>query len=879
MSTTPVSPDEDRAEPLPARWKELEPLVDVVLDAAPADRASLIVLLSGGNAERQAALSALVAECEQSAPLLDAPAPERFAQMLDDAPSERLPEMLGDRYRIEREIGRGGMARVFLALDTKHNRHVAVKVIRPELAASLGRERFLREIAIAARLTHPNIVPLYDSGDADGALYFVMPYEKGSSLRQRIDQGGALQASEYVSVLRDVARALAHAHGEGVVHRDIKPDNVMLSGGAAVVTDFGIAKAVSVAQGTSGNTTTLTQTGSGIGTPTYMSPEQAVGDPATDHRADIYSFGCLAYELISGKPPFHDLPMHQLIAAHVATPPVALRTAQPAVNERLASLVMRCLEKEPADRPQTATAVLEVLDGTTTDEWRRAETIDIHPDGGTPPDQKRRTTPLAAIVAAVMAVGVAGFVAVRLLVTSPLPDVTVAVLPLLSDSDVPEQRALAEGLSDEVSIELSRVPGLQMMSRRGVASYRDQHEFNTEKLGRALGARYLVMGSMREGGGRLSVLASLVRASDNAVLWSDKFDRAHNDLSGVRDEIARAIRETLSKVLPASSRISLRLPARPESVENPEAYRLYLLAQRAFARRGKDARGWGLETFEKAIALDSNYADAWAGLSLARAFAPYSLGLLASAAAPAARAAAARALSLDSTLSTPHSALGLVHELAFQWDSAATEFQTAVRLRTAGDVEPLMQYGKLLLCRGHVRDGLRQFMLARQTEPASAVVSSWVAYAYYLDGQMDSALVEIRRANQSDSTNLTTIAWGSVILARAGLFAEARRYAERLGPISPYLISVLIAQGDSAEPFARLRRGHFDPNGFQLLAAGDTTGALVALERAIDAGGYWPATIPVVDPVYAPLWPSARFRALRQRVGLADVVLPAPRTN
>ena len=347
MSIPPVSPDEERATPLPEQWKELEPLVDAVLDAAPADRSALIAQLSGGDAAKHAALSRMIAECDATTPLFYTPAPERFAQLLDEAPEQQLPEILGDRYRIERELGRGGMARVFLALDMKHNRPVAVKVIRPELAASLGRERFLREIAIAARLRHPNIVPLYDSGDTDGVLYVVMPYEDGLSLRQRLARGTALPASEYVSVLSDVARALSYAHDQGVVHRDVKPDNVMLSGGAAVVTDFGIAKAVSVAQGDStGATTTLTQTGSGIGTPTYMAPGQAVGDPGTDHRADIYAFGCVAYELITGLPPFHDLPMHQLVAAHVALLQVPIREVQADVSERLAALVMRSVSRK-----------------------------------------------------------------------------------------------------------------------------------------------------------------------------------------------------------------------------------------------------------------------------------------------------------------------------------------------------------------------------------------------------------------------------------------------------------------------------------------------------------------------------------------------------
>ena len=280
--------------------------------------------------------------------------------MLPDA-SDAFPVVPGDRYRMVRLLGEGGMARVYLAHDVKHGRDVAIKVIRPELAASLGRERFLREIAIAARLRHPNIVPLFDSGDADGVLYFVMPYEDGPSLRTRLDANGALPIAEAVSALRDVARALQYAHGQGVVHRDIKPDNVMLSGGAAVVTDFGIAKAVSSAQAESSGST-ITQTGAGIGTPAYMAPEQAVGDPSSDHRADIDSFGCLAYELLTGQPPFHGMPAFQVIASHVSVVPKPVTESRPEISPALSKLIASCLEKDAAARPQSATDLLGLLD-------------------------------------------------------------------------------------------------------------------------------------------------------------------------------------------------------------------------------------------------------------------------------------------------------------------------------------------------------------------------------------------------------------------------------------------------------------------------------------------------------------------------------------
>ena len=320
MSEPPAGAANDGTPFLPENWNELSPLLDRLLDSPKEERAALLVALSDGNTARRHALEQLLIECETETPLLAHTAARRFSELAKDPADVKPPEMLGDRYRVGRELGRGGMASVYLAHDLKHDRDVAVKIIRSDLSASLGHERFLREIEIAARLRHPNIVPLYDSGQADGSLFFVMPYEEGQSLRERIRQTGALPVADALNVLRDVARALAYAHEHGVVHRDVKPDNVILSGGAAVVTDFGIAKAVSVAL-TDARDATLTQAGMVIGTPAYMAPEQATADASIDHRADIYSFGCLGYELFAGVPPFEFPTVHQIIAAHIATVP------------------------------------------------------------------------------------------------------------------------------------------------------------------------------------------------------------------------------------------------------------------------------------------------------------------------------------------------------------------------------------------------------------------------------------------------------------------------------------------------------------------------------------------------------------------------------
>jgi Tol biopolymer transport system component len=273
-------------------------------------------------------------------------------------PSQRLSAALADRYRIERELGAGGMATVYLAEDLRHHRQVAIKVLRPDLAATLGPDRFLREIEVAAKLHHPHILPLYDSGEADGFLFYVMPYESGHSLRERLVKETELPVPEVVRLLRDVADALTHAHEHGLVHRDIKPENVLLSGRHAMVTDFGVAKAVSDATGRQ----KLTTIGVALGTPAYMAPEQAAADPHIDQRADIYALGVVGYELLTGRPPFTGLTPQAILAAQVTQEPTPITELRPTVPAELAALVMRCLAKKPADRFQTAAELLPILE-------------------------------------------------------------------------------------------------------------------------------------------------------------------------------------------------------------------------------------------------------------------------------------------------------------------------------------------------------------------------------------------------------------------------------------------------------------------------------------------------------------------------------------
>ena len=332
-------------------------MLDALLDAAPTARPALLSTLSEGNAALEAELARLVAQCEQPHPVLDRPVGESFGSVLHDVAAP-FPGSLAAQYRVMEVVGQGGMAVVYLARDIKHDRNVAVKVVRPELAATLGRDRFLREIAIVATLQHPHIVPLYDSGEADGSLYYVMPYEEGRSLRDRMSRDGPLPVRDTVAILRDVCDALAHAHKRGVIHRDIKPENVLLSGEHAMVADFGIARPV---HRSVDDAATLTA-GVSVGTPAYMPPEQIAADPSIDHRADVYAVGVVAYEMLAGQFPFDATTPQELLAAHLAQAPHPLALRRPDVPLELAEVVAKCLEKRPDDRWQNMDEMLRRLD-------------------------------------------------------------------------------------------------------------------------------------------------------------------------------------------------------------------------------------------------------------------------------------------------------------------------------------------------------------------------------------------------------------------------------------------------------------------------------------------------------------------------------------
>ena len=378
-----------------------------------------------------------------------------------------LAQALAGQFTIEREVGAGGMATVYLARDLKHDRQVALKVLRPELSAALGPERFSREIRFVAKFNHPHILSLHDSGEAQGFVYFVMPFVEGESLRDRLARDRQLPAADAIRILKEVADALAYSHARGVVHRDIKPGNVLLSGRHAVVTDFGVAKAVTAAA----TTDTMTTVGLAVGTPQYMAPEQAMGTVDIDRRADIYALGVLAYEMLSGQTPFEGKTAQGILAAHVMEAPRPLRELRPGITEALAYAVMRCLEKEPADRWQSADellAHLELLSGTPSGGMTPTDTRPLKGVAGLVAGRRRTRLIAGAAAALVLAAGAAAWSFSRPAAARGIERIGVMPIDDISGQD----SVFVTAMHDALTNALARLGGAGVAPRSTMARYR-----------------------------------------------------------------------------------------------------------------------------------------------------------------------------------------------------------------------------------------------------------------------------------------------------------------------------------------------------------------------------------------------------------------------
>ena len=635
-----------------------------------------------------------------------------------DQLSDQLQASLSGHYTIERELGGGGMSRVFLADETRFGRRVVIKILTHEVAAGLSAERFEREIKLAAQLQQANIVPVIGAGeiaprDASGALpYYTMPFVEGESLRARLATCSTtvpLPLGESVAVLRDVVRALAYAHAHGVVHRDIKPENILLSGGAAVVIDFGIAKALraSITQPPGG---TLTVIGTSLGTPAYMAPEQAVGDSA-DERSDIYAWGVVAYELLAGVHPFAaSLTAQQLIAAHIAERPRELNELCATLPTALSSLVMRCLEKEPAARPQSAAEVLRVLEAPTLIGTTAATSL--NPSSTSSPRSRLHWAPrwtgqnvAAAVIGLVVLAGstagrrrIAG--ALHLpgyapsttegrasLAGAPL-GVRLAVLPFENLGDT-ANAYFADGVADQVRGKLTGVPGLAVIARTSSVAYRGTHK-SQQQIARELGVHYLLMGTVRwakgaNGSSRVQVNPELVELSDSnapASKWQQPFDASLTDVFTVQTEIATQVANALD--------IALGLGARRELAERPTenlaAYDAYLRGGSildAIASADATTLRRAAAYYKQATVLDSKFALAWARLSVMESRL-YVNGAPTPEAAEIARIATERARALAPQGGDTYMALGSYHGRVLNDNALALQdFTTGLRVAPA----------------------------------------------------------------------------------------------------------------------------------------------------------------------------------------------------
>src|SRR5687768_16819812 len=455
----------------------------------------------------------------------------------------RLQSTLGPSFAIERELGGGGMSRVYLVADAALARRIVVKILPPDLGGKVNAERFRREIQIAAGLQHPCIVPVLTTGIMEGVPYYTMPFVAGESLRTKLRSGQLLPVSRAVRVLRDVASAMAHAHEHGVAHRDLKPDNVLLSSGYAVVTDFGVAKAVSSAR--NDDDLELTSHGMTVGTPAYMAPEQATADPAADHRVDVYALGVMAFELFTGQRPFVGKSSQELLVQHITKTPPELADRRPDLPASLTKLVMRCLAKSPDDRPSAA-QIVDALD---------AETAAGMSSGSATPV----TGPTAAAAA--------------------LP--SVAVLPFVNLTGNSENDYLADGIAEEILNALARLRTLHVSARSSSFAFRGP-SVDLRAVGERLGVRSVLEGSVRRSGNRFRVTVQLVDVASGFQLWSERYDREVDDVFDIEENIAGAVVETLKVTLLKGREHALA----PRPTSNLEAYKLYLKGRFSWNQTG-----------------------------------------------------------------------------------------------------------------------------------------------------------------------------------------------------------------------------------------------------------------------------------------------------
>jgi serine/threonine protein kinase/Flp pilus assembly protein TadD len=689
-------------------------------------------------------------------------------------PIQKLRDALAQSYTIDRELGRGGMATVYLAQDIKHDRVVALKVLHPDLAASLGPDRFLREIKLAARLNHPHILPLFDSGEAEGFLYYVMPYVEGESLREKLDRDQQLSIDEAVHHGRAIASALDYAHRQNVVHRDIKPENVMLYEGEAMVMDFGIAKAVSAA-----GSDTLTQTGMMVGTPAYVSPEQAAGETNLDGKSDQYSLGCVVYEMITGERPFSGATAQAVMSKRFSETPKPLRALRSTVPESVEKAVGRAMSTETEKRYSTTAQFGQALASGNVATPTNAETI-----------------PVAVVSAAK----------------------SVAVLPFANLSADPDSEYFTDGMADEIINALSKIQSLRVASRTSSFAFKGKNE-DIGEIGKKLKVSTVLEGSMRKMGNKLRITAQLINVADGYQLWSERYDREMEDVFAIQDDISQAIVKALKVILSEGEKKQIE-KARAVDVR---AYEYYLRGRQYFHHFRRKSLEYARQMFNRAIEIDPEYARAYAGVADACSLL-YTYFDARESNLRQADTASLKAIELEPELAEAHVARAIALLMVKRFDEAIPEFEQAMKLDPKL-FDAVYWFGRMRLQQGQFEEAVRLLERSALIRPDDYQVAGFLARSFTSLGRHEEAEVHYRRQTRLVSEHLElnpddprACILGAIAFAALKDEAQSARYAERAvaaDPDDPMLLY------NAACNFALLGR---------------TDEALGALEQAVDRG-------------------------------------------
>ena len=747
------------------------------------------------------------------------------------AVSERLQAAVADRYRIEKEIGHGGMATVYLAEDLKHGRKVAIKVLVPGSGAqSYEPQRFLREIRIAARLSHPQILPVHDSGECDGMLYFVMPYAGCETLRDRLNVEGQLPVDAALRITHAVATALGYAHRHNVLHRDIKPENILLQEGEPVVADFGVATAISAA---GAENVYITDRGFIVGTPAYMSPEQASSERDLDGRSDMYSLACVLFEMLAGEPPFAGSGPRATMARHAIEPPPSIRSLRPTVPTSIESALRRALAKAPGERFATMDQFCEALSAP--------------------------SPPLAT----------AGSVHASR---------AVAVLPFVNSSADPENEYFSDGMTDELITALTKVEGLYVASRTSAFALKNVRE-DVRTLGARLNVSAVLEGTVRKAGTRIRVTVQLTSVADGRNLWSERYDREMADVFAIQDEIAGTIVRTLRSTLLGD----LGDPTPVRYTENVRAYSLYLKGRFWWNRRTQADIAEGIRYFEQAIAEDPGYALAYSGLADSYALdldyrgAPVASGM------ERAKAEARKAIELDESLAEAHTSLGWV-TFIYDWDwiGAEREFSRAIELNPRYSTAR-QWYAWFLAAMGRFDEALAVARSAVDLDPGSVSIRRSLGWLQYYAGQTEPALDNLRRALAMDPTAEETHRLLGLVYQQQGrnddaaaAFREALMNTANGAMALAGLGHVAARRGRPEEARAILdqlhergRTGYVSPVALTGLyvTLGDADAAFNWLEQAYQERRGWLAYLKI-EPLLEGIRSDARFARLVERMRL-----------